>query len=101
MNVLKIAVELQNRLDTLAYFELAVMCLTVFSTEQKEDVEFVFKNVIFNTKFYTSDVLMRSLNIKEGSGNSLGDLKDIFEVYAHVLGFKNVSIHSKHFFLIG
>lgn len=91
MNILKISVQLQNQLDTSMYFELAVKCLTVFNSEQKADVEFVFRNLIFSTRFYPSDVLIRNLNIEDTSKNLLTDLQDIFEVYAHVLGFKSVS----------
>lgn len=96
MNILKIAVELQNHLDTLAYFELAVMCLTVFTSEQKLDVEFVFRHIIFSTKFYTSDVLMKNLNINEESESSLNDLNSILDVYSHVLGLKVSTCFEKY-----
>lgn len=92
MNVLKISVAAQKCVDTAGFYELAVKSLNVFNVEQKADIEYVFKNIIFSTSFYPSEVLIKNLNITESSilQTSLSNLEDVQEVYSQVLGLKQV-----------
>ncbi|KAG5861095.1 RNA polymerase II-associated protein 1, partial [Gonioctena quinquepunctata] len=92
MNILKSSVPVKDNLDTSIFYELAVKCLCVFSSEQKPDIEFLLGNIVFCSKFYPSDILMEHLDISQRSVNleiSLSNLKDILEVYTQVLGLKN------------
>lgn len=94
INILKISVETKNDLDTSLFYELAVKCLSVFNSEQKPDIEFLFENIIFCPKFYPSEILLENLDISQRSANletSLENLGEIMEVYTQVLGLKDVS----------
>lgn len=94
MNALKMSVAVQKRVDTSIFYELAVKCLNVFNVEQKDDIQYIFKNIIFSSSFYPSEVLIRHLNIADDDANtlqtSLSNLPEILEVYSQVLGLKNV-----------
>lgn len=92
MNVLKISVQVQQLVDTSTFYELAVKSLNVFNIEQKHDIEYIFKNIIFSKDFYPSDVLIKHLNIRDGDPNILlNNLEEVLQVYSQVLGLKNVS----------
>lgn len=93
MNILKISVQIQNEIDVNVYYELAVKCLSIFNSEQKEDIEYLLKNLIFNPKFYSLEVLMENLRVQEQEDNLkvvLNNLDSIFDVYTKVLGLKKV-----------
>lgn len=93
MNILKTSVTVKNDLNTSLFYELAVKCLSIFNCEQKADIEFLFENIIFCSKFYPSESLMQNLDITQRSTNletSLGNLTEVLEVYTQVLGLKNV-----------
>lgn len=95
MNLLKISVEVQKDLDTSTFYELAVKCLCAFNSEQKRDIEFVLRNIIFCPSFYPSEVLMKNLDINQRSDSlevSLNNLDEILNVYTQVLGLENVNV---------
>lgn len=95
MNVLKMSTTVEKRVDTSVFYELAVKCLNIFNVEQTEDIEFVFKNIIFSTSFYPSDVLIKHLNLGDDESatlhTSLANLEEVLGVYSQVLGLKNVT----------
>lgn len=97
MNILKISITVGKFIETAHFYELAVKCLNVFNSEQKPDVEFIFKNIIFNPNFYSNDVLIQNLNLNEAncdaSESSLYNVDDVFKVYSQILDFKNVSTY--------
>lgn len=95
MNILKMSVALQKHIDTSIFYELAVKCLNIFNIEQKEDIKFVFKNIIFSNGFYPSEVLLKNLNITDDDGIltlSLSNLEKVFEVYLKVLCLEQVVV---------
>lgn len=103
INVLKISVAVKDDIDTSLFYELAVKCLSVFNSEQKPDIEFLFENIIFCSKFYPSDILMQNLDISERSTNletSLENLGEIMRVYTLVLGLKDVSNNLNKKFIV-
>ncbi|XP_018578046.1 RNA polymerase II-associated protein 1 isoform X2 [Anoplophora glabripennis] len=92
MNILKTSVTIKKELDTSIFYELSVKCLCVFNFEQKSDIEYILRSIIFCSKFYPSDVLLQNLNIDqqdEGLEVSLYNMDQILEVYIQVLGLKN------------
>ncbi|CAH1966202.1 unnamed protein product [Acanthoscelides obtectus] len=92
MSMLKASVDVQADIDTAVFYELAVKCLCVFNCEQKPDIEFIFSNIVFSTRFYPSEVLMENLDISKRNENlkiSLNNLDEIREVYIQVLGLKS------------
>ncbi|XP_023028847.1 RNA polymerase II-associated protein 1 isoform X2 [Leptinotarsa decemlineata] len=92
MNILKSSVPVKENLDTSIFYELAVKCLSVFTSDQKPDIEFLLRNIVFCSKFYPSDVLLEHLDISQRSVNleiSLSNLSEILEVYTLVLGLNN------------
>lgn len=94
INILKISATVKDDVDTSLYYELAVKCLSIFNSDQKPDIEFLFNNIIFSPKFYPSEILMQNLDISRRSVNletSLENLGEIMTVYTQVLGLKNVS----------
>lgn len=47
MNIIKIAQTVQDLIDSAEYYDIAVKCLCVFSTEQKIEIKFVLENIVF------------------------------------------------------
>lgn len=93
MNILKSSVVVRTYLDTRSFYEVAVKCLSVFTSDLKPDIEYVLKNVVFSPLFYPSEVLMRNLSIEQRHDcleTSLDNLNEILEVYIQVLGLKIV-----------
>lgn len=98
INILKISVAVKDDVDTSLFYELAVKCLSVFNSEQKLDIEYLFSNIIFSLKFYPSEILMQNLDISQRSSNletSLENIEEIMTVYSQVLGLRNVSTKFK------
>lgn len=93
MNVLKMSIAVEKRVDTSIFYELAVKTLKIFNVEQKGDIECVFQNIVFSTSFYPSDVLIKNLNIADSDDTlkmSFTNLEEVSEVYSQVLGLKQV-----------
>lgn len=92
MNILKLSVQLKNDIDTHRYFELAVKCLNIFNSEQRNDIEFeIFRNIIFSQKFYPSHLLLQNLELSDGE-SILSNLQEICSVYLQILGVNNVPL---------
>lgn len=94
MNILRTSVTIKEEIDTSLFYKLAVKCLSIFNSEQKCDVEFLFANIIFCHKFYPSEILMQNLDISQRTAcleTSLENLGEIMEVYIQVLNLRNVS----------
>lgn len=94
VNILKISVDVKDDVDTALFYELAVKCLSVFNSEQKPDIEYLFVNIIFCPRFYPSEILIQHLDISQRSASletSLENLGEIMTVYTQVLGLKKVS----------
>nr|XP_022915958.1 RNA polymerase II-associated protein 1 [Onthophagus taurus] len=92
MNLLKISYDIHQMLDTSTHYVIAVRCLCIFNSQQKEDIEFLFKNIIFNKNYYPGDILLKNLNIAEQEpfvNECLNYLDQIFETYIEVLGLRN------------
>lgn len=95
MHILKTSIPIKDDLDTSVFYELSVKCLCVFNSEQKNDIEYVLRNIIFCSNFYPSEVLLQNLNIDQRSENietSLSNMDKILDVYIQVLGLKKVSV---------
>lgn len=100
MNILKTSVAVKDDLDTSLFYELSVKCLCVFNSEQKNDIEYLLRNIVFSSKYYPSEVLLGNLSIEQRNENletSLSNMDDILDVYIEVLGLKNVSFIQKCF----
>ncbi|XP_056635856.1 RNA polymerase II-associated protein 1 [Diorhabda sublineata] len=94
MDVLKSSVVIKNELDTSIFYDLAVKCLCVFNSEQKNDIRFILANIIFCSKFYPSEVLMKHLDISLRNVSleiSLNNLNEILKVYTQILGLQQGS----------
>ncbi|KAJ3642874.1 hypothetical protein Zmor_025623 [Zophobas morio] len=91
MNILKCSIVVKNNLDTRPFYEVGIKCLSIFTTEQKPNIEYVLKNIVLSPEFYPSDVLLQNLTLEQRSdciATSLENLNDILEVYTRVLGLK-------------
>ncbi|CAG9768549.1 unnamed protein product [Ceutorhynchus assimilis] len=89
MNILKIVVNIQADIDPASYYDTAVKCLCVFSTEQKQDMKFLLDNMVFCPRFYPVEVAMSNTQINERNtelDRAWSNLDEIKKVYANVLG---------------
>lgn len=95
LNILKSGVKVQNLLpDSMLYYELSVKCMNVFNEEQKTDIDFILKNVVFNAQFYPQEVLLDNLSLNDKEGvihNSLKYLDEIYECYSQTMNLKKHS----------
>lgn len=95
MNILKMSLIVKADLDTRPFYEIAVKCLNIFTSDHKPNIEFILENIIFSAKFYPSEVLMGHLSIEQRHDcleTSLDNLHEILQVYIQVLGLKIVCL---------
>lgn len=95
INVLKISYSICKSIDTSIFYDIAVKCLCVFNSRQKEDVEYILKNIIFNKHYYPSHTLLENLEIREENSilkDCVDNLNNIFTTYIQVLALRQVSI---------
>lgn len=100
VNILRISYSIYKMIDTSIFYDIAVKCLSVFNSMQKETVEWILKNIIFNKDYYPSHALMQNLEIEENNStlrDCIDNLNDIFSTYIEVLGLKLVSVPCKSF----
>ncbi|EFA10420.1 RNA polymerase II-associated protein 1 [Tribolium castaneum] len=91
MNILKISLVVRADLDTRPFYEIAVKCLSIFTSDRKPDIEFILEKIVFSASFYPSEALMRNLSIEQRHDcleTSLDNLHEILQVYIQVLGLK-------------
>ncbi|KAH1017245.1 RNA polymerase II-associated protein 1 [Dendroctonus ponderosae] len=89
MNLLKIAQIVQDRVDPSLYYDIAVKCLCVFSSEQKPDMMYLLENIVFCPRFYSVEVAMANIRLSERNEDmdrAWKHLDDIKKVYSDVLG---------------
>lgn len=94
MNILKISYSIYKRIDTSIFYDIAVKTLCVFNSTQKNDVEYILSNIIFNKDYYPSQALMENLNIENETSilsDCINNLVNIFATYIEVLGLRLVS----------
>lgn len=98
MNILKSAVKVQRLLpNSMLYYELSVKCLNVFNAEQKKDIDFILKNVVFNKEFYPQEVLLDNLFLNEKDEvihNSLKYLDEIYQCFSEAMDLKKTYFKS-------
>lgn len=91
INILKSSVAVQNSIDTSVFYEIAVKCLSTFNSQQNHDIEFIFRHIIFSTRFYPCSALLKNLDVSDENNllkKALMNLDDIFNVYTKVLNIK-------------
>lgn len=94
INILKLAVTVQKDLDTAMFYEIAVKCLSIFNSEQKEAIQSILTNIVFSPQFYPCETRLQNLDINENNDllrQALDNLDTIFNVYTNVLNLKVVS----------
>ncbi|XP_017772766.1 PREDICTED: RNA polymerase II-associated protein 1-like [Nicrophorus vespilloides] len=100
LSILKMAIEVQNSIDTGFFYALAMKTLSIYHEDQKPDVEYVLKHAIFSPEFYPPDVFLARMDIedaedpsKETLKSALDNINDIFNVYMNVLGLKKLKVN--------
>ncbi|XP_017772784.1 PREDICTED: RNA polymerase II-associated protein 1-like isoform X2 [Nicrophorus vespilloides] len=100
LSIIKIAIEVQNSIDTGLCYGLAMKTLSIYHEEQKPDIEYVIRNAIFSPDFYPLDVFLAIMNIEDAEDitrdtmkAALDNIDDIFYVYMNVLGLKKLKVN--------
>lgn len=102
INILKISYSVYRNIDTTKFYDIAVKCLCIFNETQKADVEYLFKNIIFNKNYYPSQTLLQNMNIRDENTilkDCVDHLNDIFTTYIEVLGLRLVCVYPEKGFL--